>query len=179
MNINDLLSHDLDRSSSSLKQLGIIQRTVYSYHPGLLYKLKNELNYEYNENDLKGVWLFEPVENRRNVYFLKNVYYKEYLNAGKQIKAFFFFQTNNRHVHTKNLKSRRDEEFMWRVESSENNVTYNIINLKYNEPLFADQKNYEEDTRRNIYTWKKKYNGLEFSWIIKCKNETFSNIFKN
>ncbi|CAF0903904.1 unnamed protein product [Brachionus calyciflorus] len=148
------------------------QRAVYTFPLGLIYSIKNGANFDFKEDDRKGVWIFEPVPDRQNVFYLKNLRYEEYLYAGDPQRAIFFIvTTNNRNVHTKKEKPVNDETFMWRFEQLNKRGTYHIFNVKYNEPLFAGGRSHNDDIRRSVLTWYKTPDGSQFYWNVKCKND--------
>ncbi|RNA30142.1 hypothetical protein BpHYR1_000732 [Brachionus plicatilis] len=147
------------------------KRTIYTFPLGLFYSAKNGHNFDFTEDDRKGVWIIEPVSGRKNVYYLKNLKYEEYLYAGDKVPKFIFFDTNMRFVNTKKDFSPSDEKFMWKFERLNKMGSYFIYNVEYNEPLFADFHRTRENIRRDVLTWYKDPNGLQFSWNVKCKND--------
>lgn len=46
---------------------------------------------DFNDEDKKGVWIFQPVQNQTKIFYIANKYYNgEYLGAGDRHTIFFF-----------------------------------------------------------------------------------------
>lgn len=147
------------------------KRTVYTYPLGLFYLVKNGKNFDYTDDDRKGVWILEPVKGLKNIFYLKNLRYDEYLFAGDRVPKFIFFDSNMRFVNTEKNLSPSDEKFMWKFEQLNNRGSYLIFNVGYNEPLFANFQITKDNIRRDVLTWYKEPNGVQFRWNVKCKND--------
>lgn len=150
-------------------------RAVYTFPLGLIYWTKNGKNFDFTENDRKGVWILEPVNGRKNVYYLKNLRYQEYMYAGGKLKNFLFFESNMRLVYTQKQLMASDEKFMWKFEPLYNKGSYNIFNVEYNEPLYAAFHMHKDNIRRDVLTWHKTPDGLQFKWNVKCRNDALLN----
>ena len=144
-------------------------RAVYTFPLGIIYSIKNGQNFDYTEYDHKGIWLMEQVPNRNDVFFMKNLRYDEYMYAGDRVPDFLWIKSNSRYVHTQKQKVDNDELFMWRFEALNTKSTYNVYNVKYNEPLYAIETSHR--IRRDVFTWFKMADNLHFNWNVKCKND--------
>ena len=146
-------------------------RAVYTFPLGIMYSLKNGHNFDFKEDDRKGVWLMEHVPNRPNVFYMKNLKYEEYMYAGDKVRAFLWIKSNSRHVLTQKNKVDNDESFMWRFEKQNSKSIYNIYNVKYKEPLYANSLSHKDEVRRDVLTWFKSADNTHFYWNVKCKND--------
>lgn len=147
------------------------KRAIYTFPMGLIYWTKNGKNFDFTEDDRKGVWILEPVNGRKNIYYLKNLKYQEYLYAADKLNKFLFFESNMRWVYTQKKLTPSDEKFMWKFETLHEKGSYHIFNVEHNEPLFANVHLNNENIRRDVLTWYKSPNGMQFKWNVKCRND--------
>lgn len=111
---------------SSLHKLSIFWRDVMIWAPVFLSSPS-----EFTEKDKHGVWIFKPVTNRPNTYYLQNEKYGEYLFAIEKFKIDEKI-TNRRMIFTyKSPKVELDEKYMWYFKKVDNG--YEIWNVQFNE----------------------------------------------
>ena len=115
---------------SSLHKLSIFWRDVNVWAPVFFSGPK-----EFTEKDKQGVWIFKPVTNRPDTYFLQNKKYGEFLFAIDKWKIDEKI-TPRRMIFTyKSDSPELDEKFMWYFKKLDDN-SYEITNVKFNERKF-------------------------------------------
>ena len=86
---------------------------------------------EFTEKDEQGIWIFKPVTNRTNTYYLQNGKYGEYLFAIEKFKIDEKI-TNRRMIFTyKSPNVELDEKYMWYFKRDDDG--YEIWNVQFNE----------------------------------------------
>lgn len=132
----------------------------------------------FNGDDLSGIWYFEPVRGYKSTFFLRNKKYpNEYLSGSESYHG--LFSKKNRKVHVQKMKN--DEEpdqqsaFMWSFKPVPRTHLYQIWNVKYSEPLYAQNLiNYDDkkhNNGRSIALWHTKQPHTDqFDWILKCND---------
>ena len=135
---------------------------------------RNEIKFEYSEEDPSGIWLFEPVDGRKNTFYLRNrKYIDEYLRVSNDY-LFPWYYKDFSVCATKKQEVDDDELFMWRFDrigdTNQTNLYY-IWNVKLRLPLYKN----EEFKRYNQFSVSLK-NGLlrdskEFEWVLKCLDD--------
>ena len=153
------------------------KRTVYTWQPlSFVFGTRYDTNLAYSEKDPKAVWLFEPVEGKQNVYYIRNQKYNEYLYTSQYHAGLFAPQrlvnTNDR------VKSEWRESYQWRIEKENDKGRFVVWNVKYNEPLYPSAKRGTKDEdqfRRDVYTWPLRNDNApsSFYWTFKCLNNVF------
>lgn len=152
-------------------------RTVFAWQLGIIYQLKNGINFDFKEDDKKGIWFLEPVAGLEDTFYLKNKKYDEYMFSCEPMRR-LFFSTNMRSVCTDTPKNGLDETYMWKFDRQNAKGVFNIWNVKYREPLFSitymstnDHGHHSELARGDVLTWHKSPDGMQFNWIVKCRND--------
>ena len=130
--------------------------------------LRREYKIEYSESDLRGVWTFEPVMDRKGAYYLRNQEYSdEYLKGSSSYSDLIFKE--NFYVSAAKKNDDLDEFYMWKFNrTSTNSDRYYIWNLKNGSPLY---------TRLLKFKFVSLFDGSigvdseRFEWVIKCKDD--------
>lgn len=131
---------------------------------------------KFSDKDDKGVWIFEQVENLKNSYYLRNKHYKdEYLMAQQITEAIEPVKTKigKLGVFTKKLSKDFTEAFVWQFEKLDNQGLFNIWNLQFKTPMFADKLQSYGSVRKDIFLMSSEsdaYNNY-FDWYVQCKND--------
>lgn len=152
------------------------KRPLFTYSLGSIFSSKNANTFDLEKDDRKGVWILESIANRQNVFFIKNLYYQEYMCASEPTFT-FFSKSNSRYVNTVKRKNETDETFMWRFERSNRHPQsnkFNIYSLKYNYLLAASKFTQKGGIRREVRLVNA--TNLIYLWDINCKNNS---IFEN
>lgn len=133
---------------------------------------KHASQMSFNNSDLSGVWYFKPVSGYKNTFILRNKKYpNEYLSGSDSYQE--FFSKNNRQVNVRKIKSEGDQAFMWNFRSVPRTNLYQIWNVKYSSPLYAQNfvGDREGNNRRKIALWHiQETHTDQFNWVLICNN---------
>ena len=98
--------------------------------------LGREYKIEYSESDPRGVWIFEPVMDRKGTYYLRNQKSDDYLKGSISYIEWIFKE--NFYVTGAKKYDDLDEFYMWRFnQTSTNSDRYYIWNVKNGSPLYT------------------------------------------
>ncbi|CAF0818629.1 unnamed protein product [Brachionus calyciflorus] len=129
-------------------------------------------DFESNKDDPKGIWIMEPVSDRKNVFYIKNVYYDEYLFGERVTGKGIFSHPNQRFANTAYIKSKDelDNTFMWRFEpQKENSNVYRIVCLAFGDNLYANKYRPQRKAERTVYL-KNGNNEPQSLWSLSCQH---------
>jgi hypothetical protein len=135
----------------------------------------SEHSLTFSASDPQGVWLLEKIHqvnfsSPHQLFFIKNFKYNEYLYATRMIASFL---SPRRDVFTRTATNSADldDSYKWSIKQLDaEGGKYEIWNVKYNEPLYAANSFFKEDSmRRKAYTWYKNPDSRQFNWFIKCR----------
>ena len=125
-------------------------------------------------------WLFEPVDDEtskvtkmanKTFYIRTQQYGNKYLCATNKFEDTTFKM--RRKIETRTEKS---FDCQWRLDeipTKSINHTFRIINVNYNQPLYAASFLFRNKMKRNVFLWHKKSTSKEFGWIIDCMKGFF------
>lgn len=141
-------------------------------------------DYQYDEKDESGLWLFESIPGRPRTYFIRNKKYKnEYLRGSEKYAE--YISRENRAVYVEKFKNQVDDEsFMWRIEATSEMNVYHIWNVKLNRAFFSNElfgaifmTDYKKNNRQpfRIGLSPKQPDSEDFKWIFKCRDGIFPN----
>lgn len=115
------------------------------------------------------IWIFIPVENKNDTFFIKNFLFKEYLYPTESF-LFKFYEKNSKVYTWKYSFDKKNEIFMWKLFRLGENK-YKILNVKLNTTLVAGSDFFylqkTQKYQRNIYI--SESSAKESHWTIKCK----------
>lgn len=142
---------------------------------------------QFFDSEPSGIWTLVPVDDssdEKNVFYLRNVKYAdEYLYAsttkyGKSNQA-----DERRRVFARKLanaekddandegSSPNPEQFMWSFNQTEKLGEYQIYNKQFGEHLYvASLFNAHILFRRNIFTFQKKPDSEQFTFVVSCRD---------
>lgn len=137
----------------------------------------------FGEQDPSGVWYFEPVDERNNTYYVRNMKYAdEYLRSSNAYEE-WFFKKRNIIMYTDPMRNRSDEMFMWRLERvpHQDNDVFHVWNVKLNLPIYAyfssgSKRNKVYDQTVSVSISISKPYGDKYHWLLKCRNNKLPQI---
>ncbi|CAF0947984.1 unnamed protein product [Brachionus calyciflorus] len=128
-------------------------------------------NFRIFNDDNSALWILEPIDSRKNVFYIKNSNSGNYLFASDEFQYFLFIKLNNRYVYSKK-SDQLDESFMWKLSKHSNDGKFYIRNVKYNELLFQ-QVRHTKVSKFNDVSTKTNQKDFKYYWTISC-NKNFS-----
>jgi hypothetical protein len=173
-----------------------LKRTVYTWKASYLFdSVYYDSQFNFTAKDPKGVWIFVPVEDYENTFYIKSKYYDDFMYADKGHWA------ERRYVHTQsNIRSSQHESFMWKVRKAgrraDKTNEFYITNVQFDEKL-APAKDSDKRTKckgspkgaqqcykvdkpyREVFTWPEKKLESEPSqleWVLKCKDNNLPQV---
>ena len=128
--------------------------------------LGRDYKIEYSESNPSGVWIFEPVIDRKGAYYLRNQKYSDdYLKGSSSYIEWIFKE--NFHVSATKKHDDSDEFYMWRFnQTSTSSDIYYIWNVKNGSPMYTRRMN---NFMISLIDGSIGEDSQSFEWYIKCK----------
>lgn len=157
---------------------------------GMWIHYENRLDYNsieksevyYFENDPTGIWIFEPVLNRTNTFYIRNKKYNDEFLVGTESYQEWINKKNRVVVAQKRIsKQENDEEFMWKLSQRVlSNDTFSIIpntfsiwNVKLELPMFVRTfSRFIGSTMVVNLADERNASSNAFAWILRCQNNS-------
>lgn len=169
------------------RKLPIFTQRSVSLWKELKYRPFRECNstFLFSDEDASGVWLFEPVNGREHMFFIRNKKYEdEYLRSSEKYQG--MFGDDNRDVYVSKKGKADDERYMWKLSDStgsgESSAAHRrqflIKNVKLDRHLYARKMFFDFDAIDGpiiLSIWD--HSGLnsdiaeQFNWVLKCRDE--------
>lgn len=134
---------------------------------------------DFIEIDSAGLWHFEPVPKRINIFYIRNsMFTKEYLKGSEKYQE--IFGRNNKEVYSalKESLNDNDEFYMWQLERIQDKNLFFIQNVKLDRLLYGRKDFFSLRSLFNpmlASVWK--HEGLisekleQFKWSLQCRED--------
>ena len=133
---------------------------------------RNKIKFVYNDEDPSGIWLFEPVDGRKNTFYLRNrKYIDEYLRVSNNYLLPWYYRDYSVLV-TKKQEFDDDELFMWRFDRiDDRSRRYYIWNVRFRLPLYHNKEILSRIQPSIFLKNDVMHDSKEFEWVLKCLDD--------
>ena len=136
---------------------------------------RNEIKFEYSEEDPSAIWLFEPVDGRKNTFYLRNKKYIDEYLRGSYDELSHWYDYDFSIWASKKHQVDDDELYMWgfdRIDDTNQTNLYYIWNVKLGLPLYTRKYHFIRGSKVSVSLKNgASYDSEEFEWVLKCLDD--------